>query len=139
MSYVLNQLVKNNDKNVDSSIIDSTKHFLNKYYVPYEIQCFKKDCSKLLNKTCLFKQASNVKKSKEYKKYERFEKKKNKLGLSCAKLRASLGLPRTEFWNYSGPGRVGSVRVGSVRSNSDNKAMLSPAGTGAWLSLAKIK
>ena len=76
MSYVLNQLVKNNDKNVDSSIIDSTKHFLNKYYVPYEIQCFKKDCSKLTANTCLFKQASNVKKSKEYKKYERFEKKK---------------------------------------------------------------
>ena len=76
MSYVLNQLVKNNDKNVDSSIIDSTKHFLNKYYVPYEIQCFKNDCSKLTANTCLFKQASNVKKSKEYKKYERFEKKK---------------------------------------------------------------
>ena len=56
---------------------------------------------------------------------------KYKLRLSCAKLMASLGLPRTEFWNYSGPGRVGSVR-----SNSDNKAMLSPAGTGTWLSLA---
>ena len=27
-------------------------------------------------------------------------------------------------------------RVGPGRSNSDNKAMLSPAGTGAWLSLA---
>ena len=36
--------------------------------------------------------------------------------------------------------RVGSGRVGSVRSNSDYKAMLSPAGTGAWQKnyLAKV-
>ena len=75
MNYILNDFVKNNKINADSSIIDSTKHFIKKYYVPYEIHCFKKDCSTLLNNTCIFK-ASKVKHSKEYYKLKRFEKKK---------------------------------------------------------------
>ena len=75
MNYILNDFVNNNKINVDSSIIDSTEHFIKKYYVPYEIHCFKKDCSTLLNNTCIFK-ASKVKHSKEYYKLARFEKKK---------------------------------------------------------------
>ena len=75
MNYTLNDFVNNNKINVDSSIIDSTEHFIKKYYVPYEIHCFKKDCSTLLNNTCIFK-ASKVKHSKEYYKLARFEKKK---------------------------------------------------------------
>ena len=75
MNYILNDFVKNNKINVDSSIIDSTEHFIKKYYVPYEIHCFKKDCYTLLNNTKQSK-ASKVKHSKEYYKLERFEKKK---------------------------------------------------------------
>ena len=75
MNYILNDFVKNNKINVDSSIIDSTEHFIKRYYVPYEIHCFKKDCYTLLNNTKQSK-ASKVKHSKEYYKLERFEKKK---------------------------------------------------------------
>ena len=74
MSHVLNEFVKKNDVNVDPSIIGSTNHFIKKYYVPYYIHCFKNDCSKLLRNTPF--QAVNPKKSKEFCKYEKFQKKK---------------------------------------------------------------
>ena len=74
MSHVLNEFVERKDLNVDPYIIESTKHFIKKYYVPYYIRCFKNDCSKLLKATPF--KAVKLKKSKQFIKFEKFEKKK---------------------------------------------------------------